>query len=129
MHDTQIEPEAGIAYIERIPLVPAEDLFEINCRPAITLDLCEAGNTGFHQVAKLIRIHYAGEIDTIVIHVRSRSYDAHLTNKNIQELRQFVQIGMTEKTAHPGDSGISFGRRLRIGFRIDAHRPELETGE
>jgi hypothetical protein len=52
-----------------------------------------------------------------------------VTGKNIQELGQLVQIGMTKKAAHPGDAGISFGGLSGIGFRIDLHRTELDTGK
>jgi hypothetical protein len=64
-------------------------------------------------------------MDTIVIHVRPRPDDAHVTGKYIQELRQLIQIGMTKETAHPRNAGIPFGSLSGIGFRILVHGPEL----
>ena len=71
--------KSGIAYVKSIPLVPAEDLFEALCRTAITFDLGETGDTGFHQIAKFIRSYHAGKAMAIIVHMRPGTDDAHMT--------------------------------------------------
>ena len=129
VHDAQVEPETGIADIEGIPLEPPEDLVKGLGGPAVAFDLGKTRDTGLHDTAKLIRIQYPGEVGAILIHMRTGPYNAHMTRQDIEELRQLVQVTMTEKAAHPGDPGVVVGSLLGIGFGIDAHSPELETGE
>jgi hypothetical protein len=52
-----------------------------------------------------------------------------MTHEHIEELRKFIQVGITQEFAHPGDPGIIFGSLPRIGFGIHVHRPEFEAGE
>ena len=56
-------------------------------------------------------------------------YDTHVPHEDIQELGNFIKVGMTEEPAHPGDTGIILRSLSGVGLRIDVHGPEFKTGE
>jgi hypothetical protein len=52
-----------------------------------------------------------------------------MTRQHIQELGYLIEVGDAKEPAHPGNTRVIVSRLLRIGFRIDMHGPEFETGE
>ena len=116
VHDTQVEPEIGIAYIEGVPLESPEDLVKGLGGAAIAFDLGETRDTGFHYAAKFVSIQYTGEVGAVLIHMGAGSDDAHMTHQDIYELGQLIQVTIAKKTAHPGDPGVVVGSLFDIRF-------------
>jgi hypothetical protein len=57
--------------------------------------------------------------------MRTRSYDAHLTQKDIDKLRDLVETGISEKPTDTGNAGIVLGSPTGISKVVDVHGPEL----
>jgi hypothetical protein len=52
-----------------------------------------------------------------------------MTGQDIEELRNFIQVGITQEFAHPGDPGIVLRSLPRIRLAIYIHGTELQAGE
>jgi hypothetical protein len=61
--------------------------------------------------------------------VGSWTNDAHLSNKNVQELGKLVQVGIAQETADARDAGVIFRRLFGISFRVNVHGPEFQARE
>ncbi|MNG83921.1 hypothetical protein D3C79_426540 [compost metagenome] len=62
--------------------------------------------------------------------LRSRTDQAHVPFKDIEELRQLVDTQLADHLAHPGDTHVTVLGKLGAGFfRILAHAAELVDAE
>jgi hypothetical protein len=52
-----------------------------------------------------------------------------MTNQDIKELRNFIQIGITQKFTHSGDPGIVLRGLTCIRLAIYIHGTKLQAGE
>jgi hypothetical protein len=55
--------------------------------------------------------------------------NAHMTDQYIQELGNFVEVGVTKKSSHPGDPGVIIRGLFCIGLGVVIHGPEFKTGK
>ena len=62
-------------------------------------------------------------------HVRTWSYDAHIPQKDIDKLWEFVDIGLAHDVAPLGLTRVILCCLYLIGIGIYTHRAELETGK
>jgi hypothetical protein len=52
-----------------------------------------------------------------------------MTDQYVQELGDFVEVGVTKKPSHPGDPGVILRGLFCIGLGVIIHGPEFETRE
>jgi len=127
VYDANIQPEVRIADIEGIPLVATEDLIEALSGATVPFNLGEAGDPGFHQVAKFIGVHNFGEVRAILVHMGSGADDAHMAGQDIQELGYLIQVRIAQEAAHPGNPRVVIGGLFGIRLVIHIHGPELQA--
>ena len=62
--------------------------------------------------------------------MRPRSHDAHVSKKDIEELRNFIQAGLSKDSSHRVNTRIACSGLLgSLIALISAHRPKLEDAE
>src|ERR1700719_3076623 len=95
------------------PNRPAAGIFKvqanhiIEARPATSLDLPQAGNTGLDFEHATTMPQVVGP--ELISDRRSRTNQRHLSAQYVQELRQFVQAGPANKPSHGGYARIFLG--------------------
>jgi hypothetical protein len=52
-----------------------------------------------------------------------------MADQYIQELGNFVEVGVTKKLSHPGDPGVILRGLFCIGLGVIMHGSEFKTGE
>lgn len=124
---------------EKRPLVDVEEvvadafLEKRNFRDlaAEAFALSETGDTGLHVVAGVVVTEELCEFGIVLDHVRARARNAHLAEKDIQELRNFIEAGATEEAAESVDAGVTdFGLHSLLALRLSrVHGPELPDVE
>ena len=62
-------------------------------------------------------------------HVRTGTYDAHVAQQHIDELRHLVQVGLPHDVAPLGLAGVVLGSLQGVGLGIHLHAPELDDVE
>ena len=63
-------------------------------------------------------------------HLGTRPHEAHIAHQHVPELGQFIQLGLAQKAADPGDARILvFGQRHAHVVGIDDHGPEFPDAE
>lgn len=85
--NTQVEQEACLPYIHRIPIIADDDAFIVCSRAVIAIDLGKTGYAGSHQVPERIGRNYKRKADTISHHVRPGPDHTHLAQQYIYKLR------------------------------------------
>lgn len=126
-HDLNVQPQADIAYIIRIPLVPAENTGESRSLSPAASDLGHSGDPGACEVAEFVISYNTGEFTGIFQHMGPGADDAHMSQENIDELGQFIEACMPQETADAGDPRIVPAGHAGIGSIVHIHGTELIT--
>lgn len=67
--------------------MPPENNLTIRCRPMKAFYLSKPGDAGFNKIPVSMSRYHPGKLMTVCQHIRSWSYYAHGTQKDIEELR------------------------------------------
>ena len=62
---------------------------------------------------------------------RARSYEAHLSPEDVDDLRKLIDVGRTKHATQASYAGVVHGRphRPHLTFRVPDHRAELDDVE
>ncbi len=90
--------------------------------------MSEAGNTGQHTHPELEPGYLQHEPSHKLRAFRARSYDAHLSPEDVDDLWKLVQPGGPKHAAQAGYAGVIHGRPhwAHVAFRIPDHGAELD---
>ena len=123
----QIQPQACIPHIKRVPLEPTEDAFICDGRTMITFHLGKTSNSGLDHVPEFITIHHLRKSTTIRIHVWPWSNEAHFSQEYINELGKFIDVCFAQHLSNPRDATIIFFGLPCMTFLIDIHGPKFQA--
>lgn len=131
--DLQIEQKTGLFSVDQIVVEPFSHFVFVECAAPEPLCLGKAGNAGRHDVPVVVVIKYFIPVKTLLNRVRTGAYKAHVSLKNINNLRQLVQVGFSEKLAEAEYSPVPSlcNHRLAI-YRLlfyKMHGPEFKAGK
>ena len=65
----------------------------------------------------------------MVKHMGPWTNNAHIAHKDVEELRQLVEISSSEKPPEWEHTRIFFGTLACVALSVDSHRTELQTTE
>jgi len=126
---SKIQPQARIPNIERIPLESAENAFISYRWAVVAFNLGQACDSRLHHVPEFISIHQLRKAGTICMHMRSWSNQAHLSKKDIYELRELVNICIPQKSSNPRNAAIIFFCLPGVAILVHIHGPKLQAKE
>ena len=115
-----------------VPDVAADAAFHLlDCAglAAVAGDLAPAGDAGLDVVADHVLVYEVGVFFGVPYHVGTGSYDAHLPEQHVDELRELVYAGVAQYLAPPGDAGVAARGLQGVGLGVDLHAAELDAGE
>src|SRR5690606_30025489 len=95
---------------------------------SITIDLDVTCDPGRNKMSDLIPFDFLGVLFQLADHVGSGTNDGHIAQEHVYELRQFVQVGLSQKPSNADNAWIILGD-LMLRIIIDRHGPELITFE
>src|SRR5258708_14831107 len=120
--NTKVQEKTRIAHIKSIPLIPPENSFKIRSRSVKAFYLGQAGDTGFYEIPVVMPRYQHSKLMNVGKHIRPRSHDTHRPQKDIKELRQFIQMGFTKQFSEPGDPPVIFRGGAFIRLLVNDHR-------
>src|SRR5688572_22724679 len=88
-------------------------------------NLCMTRDAGFYMMPHRIERNRMFIPAIIADHIRPWPDHGHITQKYIQQLGQFIKMGIPQKFSDPRDPRIIFHGWLVIGVPVDIHRPEF----
>src|SRR5215470_18385976 len=127
--DQEVEEQREVLDVVEVVLQLLERIFD---RGAVAiLDLRPAGESRLHgQPLHVIRDFLLQALHELRS-LRSRSDEAHVTDENVDQLRELVETGSTKDRSHSRDAGIGLLRpdRSRPLLGIPTHGAELVEDE
>ena len=111
-HDADVEQESPVLNIPQVSSYPAFHLGKFFGFSPIAGDLRPSGDSGFDKVAHHVFVNQLGIFLCMFQHMGSGTYNRHFSFENINELRQFVQIALSQEVAELGLAGIILGIQL-----------------
>ena len=124
----QVEPKREIFDVEKVVLQFFTGLILIRSVPLHCL--CPTGDTRMDRVTKAVMRNDVGESNSKLKLLWPGPNDAHVTLKNIPELRDFIESGSAEEPSCPRNPGIIFLSKSRgLTTRQSIHAPKLIQNE
>ena len=123
MHqDGEVEEEAFLLKVVEVVL---ETLMDGEF--AIGAELPEAGHSLWDEQPLMFD---GGVVLNDERHLRTRTDERHISQQNVDELRQLIKAGLAQESASGGDARIERGlRRRAVARRRDVHAAELEDAK
>src|ERR1041385_5185421 len=112
-----------MANVVEVVFERAERVAEV--RAVGIIHLGPAGDPGFHEMAKVVAGNFALVAGNELVPFRAGSDEAHIAEKNVPELRNFVDSGGAEKTADASDPCVAH-LSILIASGLVAHGAQLE---
>lgn len=127
-HDEHIQPEGEVLDVVEIVLDLDAGIIGI-CRITVH-HLSPTADPGPHDMTVHVERDLPLELIDESALLRSRTNQAHVPFKDVEELRQLVNTQLADHLAHPGDAHVTVLGKLGAGFfRILAHAAELVDAE
>ena len=127
--DVDVQPEAPVLDVPDVAADAAFHLLDCAGLAAVAGDLAPAGDAGLDVVADHVLVYEVGVFFGVPYHVGTGTYDAHLPEQHVDELRELVYAGVAQYLAPPGDTGVAPSGLQGVGLGVDLHAAELDAGE
>ena len=125
----QIKHERPVFHVPDVGFHAAFHLMQFLSLAAEAGYLCPAGDAGFHEVAHHVGVYQLGILDGMLHHVRTGTYQRHVAQEYVDELRQLVDVGLPHKIAELGLARIVLGGLHLVGILVHLHAAELVAPE
>src|SRR5262249_49910271 len=127
-NDGKIQQQRQVLYVKEVKLELCFGLFK-SCT-VLVLHLGPSGQSGPHSVALVEERNLLLQQFAEIRNFRSRTNQAHLSAKNVDELWQFVQTKLPQQTSQLRDPRVTIRCPTRPALlRTLPHRPEFQNLE
>ena len=92
LNDPDVKFKICIPNVKRVPLESFLKLFVIGHRTVEAFSLRQTGYTGLNECPEFVVFNEFRKFITVRVHMRSRTYNTHLAEENVEELRSFIYI-------------------------------------
>lgn len=128
-HDPEIEGKIPVLDVPNVFFHASFHLPQLFGLAAESGDLCPTGDAGAHEVTHHIFVDERAVFLSVLEHVWARPDERHIAEENIDELREFVDIGATHEVADARFAGIVLCGLLAVAVGIDTHGAEFVAVE
>ena len=124
-----VEPKAPVLYVPYITPYTLFHLPQLLCLPAIAGNLSPSGDARFREMANHVFAYQLRIYVSVMQHVWSWPYNAHVSLQNIEELWQLINVGLAHEIAKGELPRVVLCGLFQVGILIHMHRPELVAVE
>lgn len=128
-YNLHIQEEMPMLDIPNIILDALLHLPNLVREAAIAVDLRPSGNAWLDHMAHHVFVYQLSITLGLLEHMRTRPYNGHVAEKDINKLWQLVQRSLAQKIAYFGFARIVLGGLRCIRRRIYTHRTEFQAIE
>ena len=108
-NDPQIKGKAPVVNVPQVEFHSVLDILHFLDLPTISIHLTPASYPWFHLMTQHIAGHQFCELISMLQHVWSRPNNTHVPKQNIDELRCFIQAGLSHDVPPSRNSFIPLG--------------------
>lgn len=129
VYDTDVQPKTPVL---DVPDVSLDSLFHLPKFLGFTTiagHLCPSRDARFGEMAHHVLVNDGTIYLSVMQHVRSWTYDAHVSLQHVDELRKLIDVGLSHEVAKGELARIVLGGLHQVGILVDVHGAELQTLE
>ena len=127
--DPDVEPEGPVLDIPDVLLYAFLHLPHLFRFTATATHLCPAGDAGEAEMPHHVLVDDLAILLGVCQHVRAWSYDAHVALEHVEELREFIDVGLSYEITEGEFTRVVLGGLYLVGVLVDMHRPEFIASE
>ena len=129
VYDTDVQPETPVL---DVPDVSLDSLFHLPKFLGFTTiagHLCPSRDARFGEMAHHVLVNDGTIYLSVMQHVRSWTYDAHVSLQHVDELWELIDVGLSHEVAKGELARVVLGGLHQVGILVDVHGAELQTLE
>lgn len=92
-------------------------------------DLCPTGDAWLYAMAYHVVVYQLGVFFGMLNHVRTRAYQRHVAQEYVDELGEFVDVGLAHEISELRLARIVLGSLYLVGILVYLHAAKLEAPE
>ena len=128
-HDADVKPERPVLDISDVSSYTLFHLPKFLGLASVTCHLCPARNTWLREMANHVLVDERAVNLGMVEHVRSWTYQTHITLQYIEELWELINIGLTHKVTEGKLTWVDLGSLHLVCILVHMHGAELQAIE
>ena len=128
-HNAYVEPDRPVLDVPDVSLDALFHLPEFLGLSTITRNLCPSRDARFGEMTYHVLVDDGTIYLSVMQHVRSWTYDAHVSPQHVDELRKLIDVGLSHEVAKGELARIVLGGLHQVGILVDVHGAELQTLE
>jgi len=129
VYDTDVQPETPVLDVPDVSLDALFHLPKFLGLSTIASHLCPSRDAWFGEMAHHVLVDDGAIYLSVMQHVGSWTYDAHVSLQHVDELWELIDVGLSHEVAKGELARVVLGGLHQVCILIDVHRAELQAQE